>query len=349
MDILEPDTKLIKRHLGWGVAILAAVVVLWSVYWNIAAAQAVNGARNWASNQQKSGYKINWQQIDTSGYPFFLDIDVLMLVVEARDEWRWSTDKLQFHASLWEWSEIDVFAPSSHSIFLSRGAKLHTYDLSSKSLNAHIVLNDEKIQNVNVHATALSLQEEERPLGGVDSGQLRLEIVTTDDADYSTLVGTLEGRFQGIEITELSDFPLGSDISRLSLRTELFGAPPSTLNPDDLSIWRDLGGVVELRHLNLGYGALEIETSGTMALDGKLQPIGSLTAKVQGYLETIDALRDSRMIDAGDAFGAKMMMGALSKEDPDTGKKILDLALSVQQQVLHVGPIALTKVPRVVW
>ena len=349
MDILEPNTSLIKRQLGWSAAVLGVVVVLWSVYWKVAADQAVDGAQSWAVEQQKAGYKINWQEFDASGYPFSLDIDVLMPVIEARDEWRWSTQKLEFHASLWDWSEIDVSAPTQHRIFLSRGTKFHTYDLSAKTLNAHIILDGEGIQSLNVHTTSLKILEEERSLGGLDSGQVRLEITAAAGADYSTMAGALEARLQGIEMPDLSISPLGSDISRLSFRAELFGGPPSALTPQELTAWRDLGGVIEVRHLILGYGPLELETAGTMALDKELQPIGSLTAQVQGYAEAIDAMRVSGMISGGDAFGAKLLLGALSKADPSTGKSGLSIPLSLQQKTLHAGPIALAKIPSVIW
>jgi len=110
-----------------------------------------------------------------------------------------------------------------------------------------------------------------------------------------------------------------------------------------------MGGVIGVKELIIWYGPMEPETVGTMALDRELQPIGSLTAQVQGYAEAIDAMRISGMISGGDAFGAKLLLGGLSKADPSTGKSVLNIPLSLQQKTLHAGPIALAKIPPVIW
>ena len=163
------------------------------------------------------------------------------------------------------------------------------------------------------------------------------------------MVGAIEARVQGLQIPGLSTTFLGPDISRLSFRTELFGDPPQDITPGALAVWRDLGGVIEIRHLSMDYGVLRLQTEGTMALDGELQPVGSLTAKIEGYAEILNAMKASDMISGGEALGARIVLGALSKDDPATGVPGISIPLMIQQQTLHAGPIALMKLPTIKW
>ena len=43
-----------------------------------------------------------------------------------------------------------------------------------------------------------------------------------------------------------------------------------------LEDWRDRGGTIEVDNLKMQAWALKIDTKGTLALDGKLQPVGEL-------------------------------------------------------------------------
>ena len=46
--------------------------------------------------------------------------------------------------------------------------------------------------------------------------------------------------------------------------------------------WRDKGGTVEVTRLNLDHGPLRLNGEGTFALDRDLQPVGTLTVRVEG-------------------------------------------------------------------
>jgi hypothetical protein len=86
-----------------------------------------------------------------------------------------------------------------------------------------------------------------------------------------------------------------------------------------------------------------------MALDGDMQPIGALTARIGGFFETIDALRAKGMLGAREAVTAKLVLGVLSKRPAGGGARILTVPLSLQHRTLYAGPVALGRVPRLAW
>jgi hypothetical protein len=116
-----------------------------------------------------------------------------------------------------------------------------------------------------------------------------------------------------------------------------------------LENWRDRGGTIELEKLKIEHGPLKIQTEGTLALDGKLQPIGALTAQLKGFYETIDALKKLGVVKARNAITAKMFMGVLSRTPAGGGPPVLNIAITAQNQNLYVGPVRLLQLPEVNW
>ena len=113
--------------------------------------------------------------------------------------------------------------------------------------------------------------------------------------------------------------------------------------------WRDDGGTVELERLVLEWGPLELEASGTLALDPAMQPIGSLTAEIRGYAETLDALVQAGAAPPRDAAIAKVVLNLLAKTPPDGGPPVLTVPLTAQDGRLFVGPVALLELPPIEW
>ena len=135
----------------------------------------------------------------------------------------------------------------------------------------------------------------------------------------------------------------------LSFKARLIGTIKNGPLEQSLEDWRDGGGTIELEKLRVQHGPLKINTNGTLALDGGLQPIGALTAQLVGFFETIDALKRLGVVKARDAVTAKMVLGVLSRMPEGGGPAILNLALTAQNRYLYLGPVRLLELPEIKW
>ncbi len=339
---IQPGKLLSYRHLRWIVASFSVAVVVWSGYWMIVAGQIYDRSTMWVVQQQEAGFYINWNSFDVSGYPFSLDVDIRGIVVTAPTQWRWSADDLKVHGRFWDWSEFDVSSTGTHRFDLTWRDRQRTFALNAKSLKARIAVDGLAFKAISIQLTNVDVSDRQQRLGGLDSGQITLKKrAPRNDA--------LELRLQGMEITGLSQSPFGSDIARLSARAELVGQVPASLTGDELARWRNLGGVIELRYINLGYAGIDLRMEGTLALDGELQPIASLTTRLQGYDSIITVMQDRGILGGPEALAARVVVGALSTADPATGEPSLDLAVTLQQRTVRAGPFVLGKIPPVIW
>lgn len=60
-------------------------------------------------------------------------------------------------------------------------------------------------------------------------------------------------------------------------------------------------------------------------------------------------LKDVGMIEAKDALIASAVMSGLSKEDPDTGERVINAKITLQNGILFLGPLRLLEIPRIDW
>jgi hypothetical protein len=138
--------------------------------------------------------------------------------------------------------------------------------------------------------------------------------------------------------------PLGPEIARLDIEATAIGELPAAPLAAAIAAWRDDGGLIEVHKLALVWGPLDLESSGTLALDEKMRPMGAGKARFEGYAATIDLLRKGRWIRGKEAFTAKTVLGLLARPTKEGGRAVT-VALTAQDGRFYVGPLALLRLP----
>ena len=140
----------------------------------------------------------------------------------------------------------------------------------------------------------------------------------------------------------------GPTVDDLAFGVSLSGAfPPGPLR-QAAAAWRDGGGTLEFDHLHLRWGDMEINGSGTLALDSALQPVGGFSGGVSGFDELLNALVAAGRIKARDARVARVALAMLAKAGPD-GRPEIASSLTIQNGEMFLGPAKLGPAPRIDW
>jgi hypothetical protein len=138
------------------------------------------------------------------------------------------------------------------------------------------------------------------------------------------------------------------DLARL--KGEVMGPFETSFSRAAATAWRDTGGTVEITALELRWGPLNVVAIGTMALDENLQPLAALTATITGFNETIDALTAAGTIPQNEADSAKALLNLLAKPPRLLGgPPEIAVPLTIQNQRLSLGPVALMMLPPIEW
>ena len=154
---------------------------------------------------------------------------------------------------------------------------------------------------------------------------------------------------EDVDLPRMPALPLGHAVKRLGASIQVLGKLHRPFDVISLTKWRDDGGTIEFESVEARYGPLYFLLNGTLALDDKLQILAAFTAKVQGFLTTIDQLKQARVIQPRDAALAKVMFGIVSKPSADNELPTISLPLNIQDGKLTIKHLKLLNIPHIPW
>jgi hypothetical protein len=332
---------------------VAVIVILYVLIWFVMASQLRQGVEEWVEQRRADGQTVRYSRLEMGGFPFLLRAIVegpAMGMENAAAPWAWEGSRAVVSMRPWNPWRVEVDLAGTHKVGLGGGA---TYDGAAGELTVDLALGGDWPERIGLTVRALAFARS----GGATALKIGRATVEArhhdfpDDEppDHQTRVLEVSLKSQGLRVPSELGLPLGRNISALNLEAALLGAtPPGTLL-ESLAKWRDGGGTVEVGHLSLDYGPLVLRGNGTLALDAAMQPIGSFTAKIQGFFETINVLRRKGLVRSRDAVTAKLVLGILAKKPPGGGPATFSLPLTLQNQTLYAGPVSIATVPPIEW
>ena len=338
--------------VAFGVIMLFGII--YSGLWLALAMSTRELVVKWVKEQQALGFSMRYDKLLASGYPFAIHFEVTNPALGApniADPWYWEGTHLNITVQFWDKNNF-LFEASGQQV-LTFGVVGNTKTFAGNVERAHGQLRLSegvlKKAGVTLQGVKLTSQDNANAVINIPRAQMYLERQTRAKADQQAVSWTLSGSMSDLSLPLLKASPLGAMIERLSLKAHLIGNIKSGALVQSLEDWRDKGGTIELKNLILGHGPLKINTSGTLALDGNLQPIGALTAHLEGFFETVDALKRVGLVKARDAITAKIVMGVLSRTPASGGPAVLNLALTAQDRFIYLGPVRLLELPAINW
>jgi hypothetical protein len=188
------------------------------------------------------------------------------------------------------------------------------------------------------------------PGGEASVGLLRLHLEVRPQAPSGEPAIGLRLRAEGIGPPAGVVRPLGPRIASVAVEGALDGpvATGHTL-AERAAAWRDGGGSLEVQHLALVWGPLDLTGSATLALDDQLQPMGAGSARMVGYAETLDALAAHAVISRSAATAAKAVLSLLAHTPDDGGPPDVEVPLTLQFRTLSMRQVPLVRLPEVDW
>ncbi|MFC0387994.1 DUF2125 domain-containing protein [Muricoccus vinaceus] len=185
-------------------------------------------------------------------------------------------------------------------------------------------------------------------VGGMEVGSALLSFDSRMSAIEGEPAVSLEGMVENLALPMAT--PLGRSIRSLRIDAALTGPLPGGRNPTNrAATWRDAGGTLELRRLDLEYGPATAQASATLALDEALQPMGAGTLKLSGAEAVLDALAQGGVVTARNAALARRVVSLLARPPAEGEPPVVEVPLTLEGRGLTVARIPVARLPVVVW
>lgn len=350
MTYKEPTSVKLMRYgmtTFWVVLVLA---ILYIGAWFVTSMSLRSGVQDWFAARKAEGYiaEYNDKKARISGFPFKVVATINDVTLapptnaSGGRDWVWSPKQVNFAITPLPWTvrdlTVDLSARQTLNIHqTSYSGKAKKFDLMldwmSEGLPGMLNLEIEKLNLQSQSATHdVSIDYITLLAQRLSNGDYDIDL----DASHVNLPQGLAGLGRRVD-----------DVILRGIFTQNFAQ--NGLDTQGLSQWRDAGGTLETNRIHIAYGPLLIQGNGTLALDGDLQPVGAFSTRIQGFFETLEALRRARIIRRPDASMAKVVLGMLMKHPKNGGPPTISLPLTIQDQALFAGPVRLINLPKQNW
>jgi len=186
-------------------------------------------------------------------------------------------------------------------------------------------------------------------VGGFALSGLRLDLETHAAAGEGEPGLALRGGLDGLELPA-PVAGLGGRLERAGLDAALTGPlpPPGRLRAQAVA-WREGGGTLALRRLDLAWGPVAAALQATLSLDQALQPMGAGTLQLTGAAAALDALVAAGAVAPRGAGMARMMVGMLGRVPPEGGPPRIEVPVTLEQQRLGIAGLAVGRIGAWSW
>ncbi len=348
-----------KLLIGFGV-IVAAAVAAHGAYWWILADGLGGAFTAWVEDRRAAGWDVRHAEPEIGGYPMRARATIGDPVIAGPGDpprWQWRGPGLVLEIDPWRPREIRFSSPGRHRLMANHGGRAEAAEVAAGSIDGIARLAPSgRIGSIAFDAASIDAVRHGNP-GRLRIG--RLEAVLTMPDRRGEEAAAPNGEEPAGPIVSLSAadvvlpdgprYPFGHTARVIEVEVKLLG--DVVLRPTltaTLAAWRDGGGTVEVRRLDVQWGAFELAGEGTLALDGALQPVAAMTARVGGYREIVDALVETGHVRGRDAMVTKLVLAVIARATPG-GTSRLTVPVTVQNGTLSAGPARLMRLPRIDW
>jgi hypothetical protein len=337
----------IGRRLLRRVTMLALLILGgFSIYWYVAARQVSEGYLAWVAARQAEGWTISEAAPTLAGWPTIGGVAVAEFRIAGGQPdlpggVSWQTDHLLVGLDLLHPDHVDVLASGVQRIGQQSGPTVaYTTELTRLRIPLR---SPAPMAELTVRALRVGSD-------GVAVGAAHALITADAVASKARRALSVNLNTQEIVLPPQINWPLGRRIASLSAYAAVDGPiPPARGLTADARAWRDGGGAVQLRQIDLRWGPLDGSLSGTASLDQDLQPLASGTVRATNYAEALDVLAARRIIGADAALAAKAVLSLLASEPAGGGPAQVEIPFTIRDRVVAARGIPLVKLPALQW
>lgn len=347
------------RRLRWltltigGLGLAAAI---WTVAWQITALVTEASIENWMEVRRGLGERLTYSNtITRSGYPFAVRHEIQAPVWTMRYgnlETRVTTPVLVI-----ENSPIDPYRlklEAGQGVDLRSGGPNGMNTVRAKPVRGVVRVDDQAPESGILVAENVTAED---PAGSqlASLKRIELQLKRTDNAPETgaqaavqpvPVVVLLDVDIAGLMLSDRFQVPF-SGPADLRTRAAIEGGLPS-YDPAGLALWRDAGGVVDVRALSIFWAPLDLRGNGAFALDRNLRPQGAASISAAGLPATLDQIVAMGRIKQSEASWIKLALIALAKPPAEGGAPRVTAPLTIQNGAVSLGPLKIGRVGPVI-
>ncbi|MFC3124003.1 DUF2125 domain-containing protein [Pseudoroseomonas globiformis] len=321
-----------RRLLRWLVAIPLLLLTLHGAVWWLGTGRMAAEAEQWAAARRAEGWQISYAPPRRAGWPLAFSVVLPKWQLTAPTAIQppgltWQADALTISLAAADWRHLRASAEGPQRVLLGE----RDWEFTAEDLSASYPWRDGQEALPALRLRQLRLDTPGRPLV-LAAGEAALAGRRLDMTLHGVTLpagAPFGGTIQDANIEVLLEGPLSP--------SEVLAAPPSR--------WRDAAAALDIRRLDLRWGALVARAQGRLALDAALQPAGEGRLNVADPAAAAEALGQAGLLTPQATAWARGLLPLLARPDPAGGPPRIELPLTLRDRTLAVSGIGLVRLP----
>ena len=322
-----------------------------TVYWQIAVRRLADGFTAWETDQRAAGWSVTHELLTRGGWPLAARVTAPRISVAGGNQQipgglTWSAERLVLGVGLLRPDLLELAGEGNQSLRLGRNPEV---PFTADAFHVVLPLRAKRLPR-SADITAVNLRTTAAAGGDFSVGSLVSHIEFHLAARSGEPALALALQADAITLPPNVVRLFGPRIAKLQADGALNGPLPMGHTPTEYATaWRDGGGSVEVHHLALLWGPLDLSASATLALDEQLQPMGAGSTRLVGYAEALDALAAHAAISRSAATAAKAVLSLMANNSDDGRPPDVDVPLTLQYRTLSMRQVPLVRLPEIDW
>ncbi|MDC0431402.1 DUF2125 domain-containing protein [Paracoccaceae bacterium] len=315
----------------------------WSGYWFVGAQSLRDGISRWFENRQDAGWIAAYSAVSVRGFPNRFDTNFTDLeLADTRTGWAWSVDFFQLFSLSYKPTHLIAVWPPQQK--LSTPTK--KLAINSADMRASLVVDEPKslaLDRSSFVAKDLTVTNSDQT--GVRANLLSLALQRRDLATHSYQIALSVKGLSPLEATRKQIDPTSILPSYLQLlKADMTIAFDRPWDRSALETLRPQPTAIELHLAQATWGALNLKIAGKLAIDGAGWARGDVTVKASQWREILDLTRSTGQLPDQVIDMTEKALGFLAQLKGQGSS--LDLTLTLKDQKIFFGPIAIAPAPR---
>jgi hypothetical protein len=344
------------RWLTLTIGGLGLAAAIWTVAWQITALITEASIESWMNIRRGMGEQLTYSDMITrSGYPFAVRHEIKAPVWTIRRgglETRMTTPVLVVENTPIDPYQLKLEADQGVDIWSGGPTGMNT--VRAKPVRVSVRVGDYAPESGGLVAANLVAEDQTGSyIASLERIEFRLQPDDTEPESGAqaarqpvSVIALLDADITGLVLSERFQVPF-SGPADLSTRMAIEGGLPS-YDPAGLALWRDAGGVIDIRALSVYWAPLDLRGDGAFALDRNLRPQGAATISAAGLPAILDQVVAMGGIKPNEASWIKLALIALAKRPAEGGAPRVTAPLTIQNGQVSLGPLTIGRVGSVI-
>ena len=328
-----------KKILASLFFIISLGIIAWFIFYEFTVRRLEQELENTISTLSKRGFTISYSSIEVTGTPFsFRGVLHDPYIKDPEGMFEWKGQAFEIQVQPWNYTTLTCSFPGDQKVTLPPNIPLPLSPLNFEKAEGVVKLSS----GGNIKELTFTAQQVVSMSGG-KSHPLSFEKFSLNLSNLLHPLATqisFTTNIKGID-TLLKISPIDRPILFI-MKAHFSGYKNPSVFPKTLAEWRDGGGVLDITNLEIAWEPIAIVTEGSLTLDKDMYPLGSFTAEITGYQETLDYLVKSGLVKKKKAKAASFVLNLLTSPEEYGGKR-LTVPITLQNKVLSIGPAPLFK------